>query len=315
MTEKTISIVVPCYNEQESVYIFYKEIVKLFSNNLTDYNYELIYINDGSKDNTLKEILKISDGDENVKYISFSRNFGKESALYAGLENATGDYIAVMDVDLQDPPEMIIDMVKGIEEDGYDVVGCRRTSRKGEPPIRSFFAKQFYKIINKITDTEIVDGARDFRLMTRQVVNSILDVSEYNRFSKGIFSWVGYNTKYLEYENVERVAGETSWNFWGLLKYSIDGIVAFSDAPLMLASFLGILSCFGSGLGIIWIIISKLLFGNPVVGWASLVCIILFMGGLNLLCMGVFGKYIGKIFTEVKNRPIYIVKETNIKKD
>lgn len=315
MNKKTISIVVPCYNEQESVSIFYKEIVKLFSNNLTDYNYELIYINDGSKDNTLKEILKISEGDENVKYISFSRNFGKESALYAGLENATGDYIAVMDVDLQDPPEMIIDMVKGIEEDGYDVVGCRRTSRKGEPPIRSFFAKQFYKIINKITDTEIVDGARDFRLMTRQVVNSILDVSEYNRFSKGIFSWVGYNTKYLEYENVERVAGETSWNFWGLLKYSIDGIVAFSDAPLMFASFLGIFSCFGSGLGIIWIIISKLLFGNPVIGWASLVCIILFMGGLNLLCMGVFGKYIGKIFTEVKNRPIYIVKETNIKKD
>lgn len=315
MNKKTISIVVPCYNEQESVSIFYKEIVKLFSNNLTDYNYELIYINDGSKDNTLKEILKISDGDENVKYISFSRNFGKESALYAGLENATGDYIAVMDVDLQDPPEMIIDMVKGIEEDGYDVVGCRRTSRKGEPPIRSFFAKQFYKIINKITDTEIVDGARDFRLMTRQVVNSILDVSEYNRFSKGIFSWVGYNTKYLEYENVERVAGETSWNFWGLLKYSIDGIVAFSDAPLMFASFLGIFSCFGSGLGIIWIIISKLLFGNPVIGWASLVCIVLFMGGLNLLCMGVFGKYIGKIFTEVKNRPIYIVKETNIKKD
>lgn len=314
MNKKTISIVVPCYNEQESVYIFHKEIVKLFSNNLTDYNYEVIYINDGSKDNTLKEIIKISEGDENVKYISFSRNFGKESALYAGLESVTGDYVAVMDVDLQDPPEMLIDMIKGIEEDGYDVVGCRRTSRDGEPPIRSFFAKQFYKIINKITDTEIVDGARDFRLMTRQVVNSILDVSEYNRFSKGIFSWVGYNTKYLEYENVERVAGETSWNFWGLLKYSIDGIVAFSDAPLMFASFLGIFSCFGSGLGIVWIIISKLLFGNPVSGWASLVCIILFMGGLNLLFMGVFGKYLGKIFTEVKNRPIYIVKETNIKK-
>ncbi len=315
MNKKTISIVVPCYNEQESVYIFHKEIVKLFSNNLTDYNYEVIYINDGSKDNTLKEIIKISEGDENVKYISFSRNFGKESALYAGLESVTGDYVAVMDVDLQDPPEMLIDMIKGIEEDGYDVVGCRRTSRDGEPPIRSFFAKQFYKIINKITDTEIVDGARDFRLMTRQVVNSILDVSEYNRFSKGIFSWVGYNTKYLEYENVERVAGETSWNFWSLLKYSIDGIVAFSDAPLMFASFLGIFSCFGSGLGIVWIIISKLLFGNPVSGWASLVCIILFMGGLNLLFMGVFGKYLGKIFTEVKNRPIYIVKETNIKKD
>ena len=247
MNKKTISIVVPCYNEQESVYIFHKEIVKLFENNLTDYNYEVIYINDGSKDNTLKEIIKISEGDENVKYISFSRNFGKESALYAGLESVTGDYVAVMDVDLQDPPEMLIDMIKGIEEDGYDVVGCRRTSRDGEPPIRSFFAKQFYKIINKITDTEIVDGARDFRLMTRQVVNSILDVSEYNRFSKGIFSWVGYNTKYLEYENVERVAGETSWNFWGLLKYSIDGIVAFSDAPLMFASFLGIFSCFGSG--------------------------------------------------------------------
>lgn len=315
MNKKTISIVVPCYNEQESVYIFHKEIVKLFSNNLTDYTYEVIYINDGSKDNTLKEIIKISEGDENVKYISFSRNFGKESALYAGLESVIGDYVAVMDVDLQDPPEMIIDMIKGIEEDGYDIVGCRRTSRDGEPPIRSFFAKQFYKIINKITDTEIVDGARDFRLMTRQVVNSILDVSEYNRFSKGIFSWVGYNTKYLEYENVERVAGETSWNFWGLFKYSIDGIVAFSDAPLMFSSFLGIFSCFGSGLGIVWIIFSKLLFGNPVSGWASLVCIILFMSGLNLLFMGIFGKYLGKIFTEVKNRPIYIVKETNIKKD
>lgn len=314
MIKKTISIVVPCYNEQESVSIFHNEIVKLFKEQLKDYSYELLFINDGSKDSTLDEILKISKRDELVKFISFSRNFGKESALYAGLENVSGDYISVMDVDLQDPPEMLIDMVKGIEEEGYDIVGCRRTSRDGEPVIRSFFAKQFYKIINKITDTEIVDGARDFRLMTKQVVDSILEVSEYNRFSKGIFSWVGYKTKYLEYKNVERVAGETSWNFWSLLKYSIDGIVAFSDAPLMLSSFLGILSCFGSGMGILWIIISKLMFGNPVSGWASLVCIILFMGGLNLLFMGIFGKYLGKIFTEVKNRPIYIVRESNINK-
>lgn len=314
MIKKTISIVVPCYNEQESISIFHNEIVKLFKEQLKDYSYELLFINDGSKDSTLDEILKISKRDELVKFISFSRNFGKESALYAGLENVSGDYISVMDVDLQDPPEMLIDMVKGIEEEGYDIVGCRRTSRDGEPVIRSFFAKQFYKIINKITDTEIVDGARDFRLMTKQVVDSILEVSEYNRFSKGIFSWVGYKTKYLEYKNVERVAGETSWNFWSLLKYSIDGIVAFSDAPLMLSSFLGILSCFGSGMGILWIIISKLMFGNPVSGWASLVCIILFMGGLNLLFMGIFGKYLGKIFTEVKNRPIYIVRESNINK-
>lgn len=314
MNKKTISIIVPCYNEQESIPIFHKEIDLLFKNELVEYNYELLFINDGSKDNTLHEILKLTKKYSEVKYISFSRNFGKESALYAGLENVTGDFVSVMDVDLQDPPKMLIDMVKGIVEEGYDVVGCRRTNRDGEPVIRSFFAKQFYKIINKITDTEIVDGARDFRLMTRQVVNSILEVSEYNRFSKGIFSWVGYKTKYLEYKNVERIAGETSWNFWGLLKYSIDGIVAFSDAPLMLSSFLGFLSCFGSGLGILWIVISKLLFGNPVSGWASLVCIILFMGGLNLLFIGIFGKYLGKIFTEVKNRPIYIVKESNIKK-
>lgn len=314
MANKKVSIVVPCYNEEEMIPLFYYEVLDLFQHELIDYEYEIIFVDDGSRDNSLGKMKELQAIDENVNYISFSRNFGKESALYAGLEHTTGDYVSVMDVDLQDPPEMLIDMIKGIEVEGFDVVGCRRTSREGEPVIRSFFARKFYKIINKITDTEIVDGARDFRLMTRQVTNSILDVSEYNRFSKGIFSWVGYKTKYLEYKNVERVAGETSWNFWGLLKYSIDGIVAFSDAPLVLASFMGILSCLGSGIGIVWIVIDKLLNGNPVSGWASLVCIILFMGGLNLFFMGIFGKYIGKIFTEVKNRPIYIVRDSNLTK-
>lgn len=259
-------------------------------------------------------IHKVANLDNDVRYISFSRNFGKESALYAGLENATGDYITVMDVDLQDPPEMLKDMIYGIEVEKYDIVGCRRTTRDGESKIRSFFAKTFYKLINKISDTEIVDGARDYRLMTRQVVDSILELTEYNRFSKGIFSWVGYDTKYLEYHNVERVAGETSWSFWGLLKYSIDGIVAFSDAPLSMATFFGLLSCIASVIATIYIVFSTLMFGNPVSGWASSTCIILFMGGLNLFFMGIFGKYIGKIFTEVKNRPIYIVKDSNINK-
>lgn len=310
---KKISIIVPCYNEQETISIFYNEFIKYYKSNLTNYTYELIFINDGSSDNTLTEIEKLT-SNENVKYISFSRNFGKESALYAGLENSSGDYIAVMDVDLQDPLEMLTDMLYGIEKENYDIVGCRRISREGEPKLRSFFAKKFYKIINKISDTEIIDGARDYRLMTRQVVNSILELTEYNRFSKGIFSWVGYNTKYLEYKNVERVAGQTSWSFFSLLKYSIDGIVAFSDTPLILSALLGVLSCVVSFIYLIYILISTLIFGNPVNGWSSLACIVLFTGGLNMFFMGIFGKYLGKIFTEVKKRPIYLVKKTNIKK-
>lgn len=310
---KKISIIVPCYNEQETISIFYNEFIKYYKSNLTNYTYELIFINDGSSDNTLNEIEKLT-SDENVKYISFSRNFGKESALYAGLENSSGDYIAVMDVDLQDPLEMLTDMLYGIEKENYDIVGCRRISRDGEPKIRSFFARKFYKIMNKISDTEIIDGARDYRLMTRQVVNSILELTEYNRFSKGIFSWVGYTTKYLEYKNVERVAGETSWSFFSLLKYSIDGIVAFSDTPLILSALLGVLSCGFSFIYLIYILISTLIFGNPVNGWSSLACIVLFTGGLNMFFMGIFGKYLGKIFTEVKKRPIYLIKKTNIKK-
>lgn len=282
---------------------------------MSDYTYEIIFVNDGSRDNSLQKMKEIHARDTHVHYVSFSRNFGKESALYAGLENASGDYISVMDVDLQDPPEMLIEMVKGIEQEGFDIVGCRRTTREGEPVIRSFFSKGFYKVINLISDTEMLDGVRDYRLMTKQVVDSILDISETNRFSKGIFSWIGFDTKYLEYENVERSAGETSWNFMGLLNYSLEGIISFSDAPLVVSSYLGIISCFISILGVIWTVVSKTMFGNETAGWASLVCIILFIGGLNLFFMGVFGKYLGKVFTEVKGRPIYIEKENSTKKD
>ena len=246
---------------------------------------------------------------ENVHYVSFSRNFGKEAALYCGLQQATGDYVTVMDADLQDPPEMLPEMINIIENEDYDCVGTRRTTRAGEPPIRSFFARMFYKIINKISDTEIVDGARDFRVMTRQMVDAILEMSEYNRFSKGIFSWVGFNTKYLEYKNHERVAGKTSWNFWSLFKYSVDGIVNFSQFPLDIASFIGFISALISGCAILFIVIRYMIHGDPTSGWASMVCIMLFIGGIQLFCLGIVGKYIGKIFTEVKHRPIYIVKE------
>ena len=303
-----LSIIVPCYNEEETVEIFYQETQKVIKQLQCDY--EFLFVNDGSKDKTLQKLRFLSQKDANVRYLSFSRNFGKESALFAGLKAATGDLITVMDADLQDPPELLPEMVKAIFNEGYDCVGTRRTTRDGEPVIRSFFARMFYRIVNRIGEVEMVDGARDFRLMTRQMVDSILELSEYNRFSKGLFSWVGYKTKYLTFENRERVAGQTSWSFWSLFKYSIDGIINFSEAPLNIASFIGAISCVGAVIAMIVVIIKTLIFKDPTTGWPSLVSIILFMGGLQLLCLGIIGKYIAKIFLETKKRPHYIVKET-----
>lgn len=309
---KKISVIVPCYNEQEAIPFFYDEIVKISKIMENQAEFEYLFINDGSKDKTLDVLRELAKKDERVKYVSFSKNFGKEAAMYAGLEKSSGDYIAVMDVDLQDPLELLLQMFQDLENGEYDCVATRRVSRKGEPPIRSFFARLFYSMINKISKTEIVDGARDYRLMTRQMVNAILEVKEYNRFSKGIFSWVGFNTKWLEYENVERRAGETKWSFWKLLKYSLDGIVAFSTVPLSISSILGLLLCFIAFVLIIIIVIKTLAFGDPVAGYPSLMCVILFVGGVQLFCMGILGKYLSKTYLETKKRPIYLVKEENI---
>lgn len=304
----TISIIVPCFNEEESLPLFYAEMEKIKSQ--IDDNFEYIFVNDGSKDRTLQVLRDLNQADKNVHYLSFSRNFGKEAALYAGLKHATGDLVTVMDADLQDPPELLLTMKSMLEKNpDLDCVGTRRTTRDGEPPIRSFFAKMFYKLINKISQVEMVDGARDFRLMRRQMVDAILEVSEYNRFSKGIFAWVGFKTKYLEYKNVERVAGKTSWNFWQLLNYSLEGIINFSDAPLTIAFWGGIVACLLAFFLIIIVIIRTLIFGDPTSGWPSMVSIILFLGGFQLLTIGILGKYIGKIFMETKKRPIYVVKE------
>jgi glycosyltransferase involved in cell wall biosynthesis len=304
-----LSIIVPCYNEEESIPLFFEETEKIADQ--IGQPLEYIFINDGSRDKTLVVLKELHQKyPQKVRFISFSRNFGKEAALYAGLQASTGDYITVMDVDLQDPPELLPKMLHMILEKDIDCVGTRRGDRKGEPPVRSFFAKMFYRLINRISETEMIDGARDFRVMTRQMVDSILELSEYNRFSKGIFSWVGFKTEYISYENRERVAGETSWSFWKLFKYSIDGIINFSDAPLNIASFVGAFSCIGSFFAILFIIIRAVIFGDPTSGWPSLVSIFLFVGGLQLLCLGIIGKYIGKIFLETKKRPIYIVRET-----
>ena len=305
---KKISLVVPCYNEEEVIELFYEEICKV-KKNISGSNIEIIFVNDGSKDNTLELMRKLSNNKE-VRYISFSRNFGKEAAMLAGLEASTGDYIAIMDADLQDPPSLLKEMFDLLETGQYDCVATRRVSRKGEPLIRSFFARMYYKLINKISKTEIVDGARDFRLMTRQMVDSVLSVTEYNRFSKGIFSWVGYRTKWLEYENVERAAGTTKWSFFKLFLYSLESIVAFSTVPLSIASILGILFCFIAFLIIVTIIIKTLIMGNSTSGWPSMVCIMFFIGGIQLLCIGIIGQYLSKTYLEVKNRPIYIVQET-----
>lgn len=312
MKKDTISIIVPCYNEEESLVLFYKEFNKCIKK-IKNINYELILVNDGSKDKTMEVILKLAKKDKNIKYISFSRNFGKESAMYAGLKNSTGDYVAIMDADLQDPPSLLAEMLETLRNEGYDSVATRRVTRKGEPPIRSFFARLFYKIINKISKADIVDGARDYRLMNRKMVNAIVEMGEYNRFSKGIFGWVGFKTKWLAYENIERVAGETKWNFWKLFLYSLEGIVAFSTVPLTIASLLGILFIFVSFIVILIIIAKTLIFGDSTSGWPSLVCIIFFVSGIQLFCLGIIGQYLSKTYLEVKKRPIYIVDKTNIK--
>lgn len=304
-----LSIVVPCYNEEETVKPFYEEVIKLnafFESKEIEPEY--IYIDDGSRDKTVERIKELHERDERVHLVSFSRNFGKESAIYAGLQKASGDYAVVMDVDLQDPPALLPEMFSYIEQ-GYDSVATRRVSRKGEPPIRSFFARRFYKLMKKISKTEIVDGARDYRLMTRQVVDAILSIREYNRFTKGIFGWVGYRTKWLEYENIERTRGETKWSFWSLFLYSLDGIMAFSTMPLSIAAVVGMLFCFLSLLLIIFIIVRTAVFGDPVAGWPSLVCIISLISGVQLFCIGIVGQYMAKMYMEVKERPIYLVRE------
>ena len=310
---KKISIIIPCYNEAETIPFFYKEIDKV-SQKLKAH-FEFIFVNDGSKDNTISIIKNYSKKDKRVKYIHFSRNFGKEAAMYAGLEYSKGDYVAIMDADLQDPPSLLPEMLNVLEskDNEYDCVGTRRVTRIGEPPIRSFFARIFYKLINKISKVEMVDGARDYRLMTRQMVNSILELKEYNRYSKGLFQFVGYNTKWLEYENIERVAGVTKWSFWKLFIYAIEGIIAFSTAPLAISSIAGIIFCIISFIIILVIIIKTLIFGDPTSGWPSLVCIIFFVSGIQLFCLGIIGQYLSKTYLETKKRPIYFIKDTNIK--
>ena len=310
--KKKISVIVPCYNEEKAIPYFYDEITKV-SKKMNYLDFEYIFVNDGSKDKTLDILKKYAKKDKKVRYVSFSRNFGKEAAMMAGLEYSTGDFVTLMDADLQDPPSLLEEMYRLINEEGYDCVATRRVTRKGEPPIRSFFARMFYKLINKMSKTEMVDGARDYRLMTRQVVDAIISMKEYNRYSKGIFSFVGFNTKWLEYENIERVAGETKWSFWKLFIYAIEGITAFSTVPLVISAVLGIIFCFISFIMVIVIIIKTLTIGDPVSGWPSLVCIILFVSGLQLLFMGVIGQYLSKTYLETKKRPIYIVKETEEK--
>ena len=306
--KKLLSVIISCYNEEESIPLFYKEINKV-SKEMNYLNFEFIFVNDGSKDNTLNIVKKLTKKDKRVKFISFSRNFGKEAAMLAGLEYSKGDYITLMDADLQDPPSLLTEMYRLITEEGYDCVGTRRVTRKGEPLIRSFFARIFYKLINKMSKIEMVDGARDYRLMTRQMVDAIISLKEYNRYSKGLFSFVGFDTKWLEYENIERVAGETKWSFWKLFIYAIDGICAFSTAPLVISAIIGFLFCIISFIMILFIIIKTLIYGDPVSGWPSTVCIIFLVSGIQLFCMGIMGEYLAKNYLETKKRPIYIIKE------
>lgn len=308
-----VSIIVPCYNEEAALPFFLREIKKTEAELHDAYgcDFELLFVNDGSKDGTLSVLREFSRQEANVRYLSFSRNFGKEAAMYAGLQNAKGDYVAIMDADLQHPPAMLKEMYEGLLSREYDCVAARRETRAGEPPVRSFFARCFYKLINRISDTEIVDGACDFRMMTRQMVNAILSMGEYNRFSKGIFGWVGFRTRWLPYENVARVAGETKWSFWSLLLYSFQGIVGFSTVPLALASVLGVMLCVLSLLMVLYIVVKTLIFGDPVSGWPSLACMVMFMGGIQLFCMGILGQYLAKTYLETKRRPIYILAETD----
>lgn len=311
MDKEKISVIVPCYNEEEAIPFFYRKIA-MVTEDMSDYDFEIIFVNDGSYDSTLDVIHKLADEDTRVKYLDFSRNFGKEAAIYAGLSHATGDYGVIMDADLQDPPELLPEMMNYIKNEGYDSVATRRVTRKGEPAVRSFFARRFYHLINKLSKTEIVDGARDYRLMNRKFIDAILELSEYNRFSKGLFGWVGFKTKWIEFENVNRIAGETKWSFWKLFLYSIEGIIGFSTLPLAVAAFLGILFCIVAFIFIIVIIVRTLVFGDPTSGWPSLACIILLVSGVQLFCMGILGAYLSKTYLEVKNRPIYICKDKNI---
>lgn len=307
MNSCKLSVVVPCFNEQEAVPIFYNEVKKILVTLKAEY--EIIFIDDGSSDKTLEEVKELSEKDKCVHYVSFSRNFGKEAAMYAGLKKAAGDYVVIMDVDLQDPPSLIPEMLSAVRSGEFDSAATRRTNRKGEPPVRSMFARLFYKLMRYFSDIDIVDGARDFRMMSRTMVDAVLSVSERGRFSKGIFAWVGFRTKYFEYKNVERSAGKTKWNFRKLFLYSLDGIVAFSTKPLVLASITGILFLFLSFLFIIFIIVRKVLFGDPTAGWPSLICIILFVSGIQLFCTGILGQYLAKVYLETKQRPLYIAKD------
>ncbi len=314
MDKKKLTMVVPAYNEEEALPIFYAEASRV-EKELPGVEIEYLFIDDGSSDGTLEVLRDLHKKDARVRYVSFSRNFGKEAAIYAGLQNARGDYVAILDADLQDPPALLPEMLRVIEEEGYDCVGSRRVTRKGEPPIRSFFARMFYRIMNKISSADIVDGARDFQLMNRKVVKAILSMGEYNRFSKGIFGWVGFRKKWLEYENIERSAGETKWSFWKLFLYALDGIVAFSTAPLVMASVMGMIFCLVAFVAIIFIIVRTVLFGDPTSGWPSMACIIIFIAGVQLLCMGILGQYMAKTYLETKKRPLYLVEETEAEEE
>lgn len=306
-----ISIVVPCYNEKESLPLFYEELTKNI-NSFENVEFEIIFVNDGSNDETLDVIKYLANKDKRIKYISFSRNFGKESAIYAGLENASGDFVTLMDADLQDPPSLLIEMYQAVTVEGFDAVGTRRVNRKGEPVVRSFFAKLFYKLINKMSKIEMVDGARDYVFMKRTVVNAILSLKEYNRYSKGLFSFVGFNVKWIDYKNIQRVAGKTKWSFWRLFSYAIEGITAFSTTPLIFSSLIGLIFCLISFAIIVLIIIKTILLGDPTSGWPSLVCIIFMVSGIQLFSLGIIGQYLSKTYLEVKKRPVYIIKDTNI---
>lgn len=307
--EMKLSLIVPCFNEQAALPLFYDEVTRVL--NTMQCAYEILFVNDGSRDETLAILKGFAEKDEHVTYLSLSRNFGKEAAMYAGFCNASGDYVAVMDADMQDPPALLPEMVKMLETGEYDSVATRRVNREGEPPIRSWFARRFYKLINRISDADIVDGARDFRLMKREMVDAIVAMSEYNRFSKGIFGWIGFKTYWLPYQNVERVAGETKWNFWKLLKYAFDGIINFSEVPLSIASWSGMGMAFVASIMLVVIIVRRLCFGDPVAGWASTMCVIVFIGAIQLFCIGIMGQYLAKTYNETKKRPHYIISESN----
>jgi len=307
----TLSLVIPCYNEQEVLPIFYAEFNKIAAE-MSGVDFELIFVNDGSRDKTLSELIELAKQDSRVKYISFSRNFGKEAALYAGLQHATGGFVAVADADLQDPLTLLPKMYKYVTEDGYDCATARRVTRAGEPPIRSFFARTFYKLMSKISNVEMADGARDYRLMNRKFVNAVLSLKEYNRFSKGLFGWVGFKNKWVEFENVERAAGETKWSFWGLLVYAFDGVVAFSTMPLVIATVIGAILCIFAFCATLFVVVRKICFGDPMRGWASTMCVLLSIGGVQLLCTGILGQYMAKTYLETKARPNYIIDKSNL---